>query len=161
KQLCLVSDEDEILLRSYARPIVLLRRRHKIQIAESVAPGQRQLGVMLPYTPLHHLLLADAEVPLVMTSGNMSEEPIAYKDDDALCRLGKIAEYFLVHDREIHMRCDDSVARTIGKQELLIRRSRGYAPEPMAVAVSFVQPVLACGAHLKNTFCLGKDRHAF
>ena len=161
KQLCLVSDEDEILLRSYARPIVLLRRRHKIQIAESVAPGQRQLGVMLPYTPLHHLLLADAEVPLVMTSGNMSEEPIAYKDDDALCRLGKIAEYFLVHDREIHMRCDDSVARTIGKQEVLIRRSRGYVPQPISVAVSFVQPVLACGAHLKNTFCLGKERHAF
>ena len=161
KQLCLVSDEDEILLRSYARPIVLLRKRENIQIAEAVAPGQRQLGVMLPYTPLHHLLLADADVPLVMTSGNLSEEPIAYKDDDALCRLGKIAEYFLVHDREIHMRCDDSVARTIGKQELLIRRSRGYAPQPISVAVPFVQPVLACGAHLKNTFCLGKERHAF
>jgi hydrogenase maturation protein HypF len=96
-----------------------------------------------------------------MTSGNVSEEPIAYKDDDALRRLGKIAEYFLVHDREIHMRCDDSVARTIGKQELLIRRSRGYAPRPIAVAVPFVQPVLACGAHLKNTFCLGKEQHAF
>ena len=116
---------------------------------------------MLPYTPLHHLLLTDANVPLVMTSGNLSEEPIAYKDDNALCRLGKIAEYFLVHDREIHMRCDDSVARTIGKQELLIRRSRGYAPQPITLAVPFVQPVLACGAHLKNTFCLGKERHAF
>ena len=76
-------------------------------------------------------------------------------------RLGKIAEYFLVHDREIHMRCDDSVARTIGRQELLIRRSRGYAPQPISMAVPFVQPVLACGAHLKNTFCLGKERHAF
>jgi len=161
KQLCLVSDEDELLLRSYARPIVLLRKRHKIQIAKAIAPGQRYLGLMLPYTPLHHLLLTDAGVPLVMTSGNLSEEPIAYKDDDALRRLGKIAEYFLVHDREIHMRCDDSVARIIGKQELLIRRSRGYAPQPIAVAVRFVQPVLACGAHLKNTFCLGKERHAF
>jgi len=161
KQLCLVSDEDELLLRSYARPIVLLRRRENSRIAGAVAPGQRQLGVMLPYTPLHHLLLADAAFPLVMTSGNLSEEPIAYKDDDALCRLGKIAEYFLLHDREIHMRCDDSVARTIGKQELLIRRSRGYAPQPISVAVPFVQPVLACGAHLKNTFCLGKERHAF
>ena len=161
KQLCLVSNEDEILLRSYPRPIVLLRKRDRIQIAEAVAPGQRHLGLMLPYTPLHHLLLADADVPLVMTSGNLSEEPIAYKDGDALCRLGKIAEYFLVHDREIHMRCDDSVARTIGKQELLIRRSRGYAPQPISVAVPFVQPVLACGAHLKNTFCLGKERHAF
>jgi hydrogenase maturation protein HypF len=161
KQLCLVSAEDEILLRSNARPIVLLRKRDEIQIAEAVAPGQRQLGLMLPYTPLHHLLLTDADVPLVMTSGNLSEEPIAYKDDDALQRLGNIAEYFLVHDREIQLRCDDSVARTIGKQELLIRRSRGYAPQPVSVAVPFVQPVLACGAHLKNTFCLGKERHAF
>jgi hydrogenase maturation protein HypF len=161
KQLCLVSNEDEILLRSYARPIVLLRKRDGIQIAEAVAPGQRQLGLMLPYTPLHHLLLTDTGVPLVMTSGNLSEEPIAYKDDDALRRLGKIAEYFLVHDREIHIRCDDSVARTIGKQELLIRRSRGYTPQPICVALPFVKPILACGAHLKNTFCLGKDRHAF
>jgi len=161
KQLCLVSNEDEILLQSVARPIVLLHRRDRIQIADAVAPGQRRLGLMLPYTPLHHLLLSDLDIPLVMTSGNVSEEPIAYKDDDALQRLGKIAEYFLVHDREIHMRCDDSVARTIGKQEFLIRRSRGYAPRPIAVAVPFVQPVLACGAHLKNTFCLGKERHAF
>jgi hydrogenase maturation protein HypF len=161
KQLCLVSNEDEMLLCSNARPIVLLRKRDEIQIAEAVAPGQRQLGLMLPYTPLHHLLLADAGVPLVMTSGNLSEEPIAYKDDDALCRLGKIAEYFLVHDRAIHMRCDDSVARMITKQALLIRRSRGYAPQPISLAVPFVQPILACGAHLKNTFCLGKDRHAF
>jgi hydrogenase maturation protein HypF len=161
KQLCLVSDEDEILLQSVARPIVLLRKRDKIQIADAVAPRQRRLGLMLPYTPLHHLLLNDLDIPLVMTSGNVSEEPIAYKDDDALKRLGKIAEYFLVHDREIHMRCDDSVARTIGKQELLIRRSRGYAPRPIALAVPFVRPVLACGAHLKNTFCLGTERHAF
>jgi hydrogenase maturation protein HypF len=161
KQLCLVSDEDEILLQSVARPIVLLRRRDKIQLADAVAPGQRQLGLMLPYTPLHHLLLTGVDVPLVMTSGNLSEEPITYRDDDALRSLGTIAQYFLVHDREIHMRCDDSVARTIHKQELLIRRSRGYAPQPIAVAVPFVQPVLACGAHLKNTFCLGKQRHAF
>jgi hydrogenase maturation protein HypF len=161
KQLCLVSKEEDKLLRSYARPIVLLRKREEIQLAEAVAPSQRQLGLMLPYTPLHHLLLADADVPLVMTSGNLSEEPIAYKDDDALHKLGKIAEYFLVHDREIHMRCDDSVARTVGKQELLMRRSRGYAPQPIALAVPFVQPVLASGAHLKNTFCLGKERHAF
>lgn len=161
QQLCDVTNEEERLLRSYGRPIVLLRKRENIRIAEAVAPAHRHLGLMLPYTPLHHLLLADAGVPLVMTSGNLSEEPIAYKDDDALRRLGKIAEYFLVHDREIHMRCDDSVARTIGKQELLIRRSRGYAPQPIAVSVPFAQPVLACGAHLKNTFCLGKGRHAF
>jgi hydrogenase maturation protein HypF len=161
EQLCLVSEDDEILLRSDARPIVLLWKRDNTKIAEAVAPGQRRLGLMLPYTPLHHLLLNDLDIPLVMTSGNVSEEPIAYKDGDALNRLGKIADNFLVHDREIHMRCDDSVARSIGKGESIIRRSRGYAPEPIAVMVPFVQPVLACGAHLKNTFCLGKDRHAF
>ena len=160
-QLCYLTDEEERLLCSYGRPIVLLRKRENIRIAEAVAPAHRYLGLMLPYTPLHHLLLADAGVPLVMTSGNLSEEPIAYIDDDALSRLGEIAEYFLVHDREIHMRCDDSVARAIGKQELLIRRSRGYAPQPISVSVPFVRPVLACGAHLKSTFCLGKERHAF
>ncbi|HXV79452.1 MAG TPA: carbamoyltransferase HypF, partial [Candidatus Binatia bacterium] len=161
QHLCLVSDEEERLLRSYGRPIVLLRRRKGLQIAEAVAPGQRLLGLMLPYTPLHHLLLSDAGIPLVMTSGNLSEEPIAHKDGDALRRLGQIADYFLVHDREIHIRCDDSVTRTIGKQELLIRRSRGYAPQPISVTLPFAQPVLACGAHLKNTFCFGKERRAF
>lgn len=161
KKFCLVDDEEQALLCAQERSIVLLRKRKDIQIAEAVAPAHRYLGLMLPYTPLHHLLLADAGVPLVMTSGNLSEEPIAYKDDDAVRRLGGIAEYFLVHDREIHMRCDDSVARTIGKQELLIRRSRGYAPRPISVSVPFIRPVLACGAHLKSTFCLGKERHAF
>jgi hydrogenase maturation protein HypF len=161
EQFCWLSNEEEKLLCSTARPIVLLHKRDKIQIDEAAAPGRRQLGLMLPYTPLHHLLLAGTEVPLVMTSGNLSEEPIAYQDDDAFCRLGDIADYFLVHDREIHMRCDDSVARRIGKQQLIIRRSRGYAPEPISVDLPFVQPLLACGAHLKNTFCLGKERHAF
>jgi hydrogenase maturation protein HypF len=159
--LCSVSDEDEMLLGSDARPIVLLRKRDNNKIADGVAPAQRYLGLMLPYTPLHHLLLADAGLPLVMTSGNLSEEPIAYTDDDALGRLGTIADFFLVHDREIHMRCDDSVTRTMGDEALIIRRSRGYAPQPIAVAAPFMQPVLACGAHLKNTFCLGKGRHAF
>jgi hydrogenase maturation protein HypF len=161
KDLCMANDKEEALLCSQERPIVLLRKRENIRIAEGVAPAHRYLGLMLPYTPLHHLLLADASVPLVMTSGNLSEEPIAYKDDDAIRRLGEIAGYFLVHDRQIHMRCDDSVARRIGKQKLLIRRSRGYAPQPIPVSAPFVQPVLACGAHLKNTFCLGKERHAF
>jgi len=156
-----VMPEDETLLCSQQRPIVLLRKREDTRISEAVAPGQRHFGLMLPYTPLHHLLLADADIPLVMTSGNLSEEPIAYKDADALGRLGNIAEYFLVHDREIHMRCDDSVARTIDRRELIIRRSRGYAPQPIPISVPFVRPILACGGHLKNTFCLGKNRHAF
>ncbi|MGH7874125.1 MAG: carbamoyltransferase HypF [Candidatus Binatia bacterium] len=161
RELCVVAPEDEMLLSSLARPIVLLRKHENISIGAAVAPGQRRIGLMLPYTPLHHLLLADADMPLVMTSGNLSEEPIAYRDDDALSRLGQIADYFLVHDREIHTRCDDSVVRTIDRRALIIRRARGYAPQPISLRVPFVQPVLACGAHLKNTFCLAKDRHAF
>lgn len=162
KELCAVAPEDEKLLLSIERPIVLLRKGdHHRQIADAVAPGQRYFGVMLPYTPLHHLLLADADLPMVMTSGNMSEEPIAYKDDDAFGRLGEIAEYFLVHDREIHMRCDDSIARSIDGGGVILRRSRGYAPRPIALSEPFVSPVLACGGHLKNTFCLGQNRHAF
>lgn len=159
---CFVSPDDERLLLSVERPIALLRKDDSEKhIADAVAPGQRYFGVMLPYTPLHHLLLADAGVPLVMTSANLSEEPIAYKDDDALARLEKIAEYFLVHDREIHMRCDDSVARALGGGALIVRRSRGYAPRPISLSERFLLPVLACGAHLKNTFCLGNDRQAF
>jgi hydrogenase maturation protein HypF len=161
-EFCRIGAADQLLLSSLPRPIVLLRKGDdNNQISDAVAPGQRFFGVMLPYTPLHHLLLADARIPLVMTSANLSDEPIAYKDDDALGRLGKIAEYFLLHDREIHMRCDDSVARTIDKREVIIRRSRGYAPQPISLRVPFVRPVLACGGHLKNTFCLGKNRHAF
>ena len=161
RELCVVAPEDERLLLSVPRPIVLLRKCDNHQIADAVAPGQRFFGVMLPYTPLHHLLLAEARIPLVMTSGNLSDRPIAYKDEDALSRLGQIAEYFLVHDREIHMRCDDSVARTVDRSEMIIRRARGYAPQPISMTVPFARPVLGCGGHLKNTFCLGKDRHAF
>ena len=116
---------------------------------------------MLPYTPLHHLLLAAAARPMVLTSGNVSEEPIAYRDDEALARLEGIADAFLTHDRAIHIRTDDSVARTFRGRPMLLRRSRGYAPEPVTVASGFPRPVLACGAELKNTFCLAQGRHAF
>jgi hydrogenase maturation protein HypF len=116
---------------------------------------------MLAYTPLHHLLLRDAGIPLVMTSGNNSDEPIAYKDEEAFEQLGEISDYFLVHDREIHMRTDDSVVRVAGEGPYPIRRSRGYAPAPLRVAESFGKHVLACGGELKNTFCVAKDRHAF
>jgi hydrogenase maturation protein HypF len=158
---CLVDQEEELLLRSSKRPIVLLRRRNSNAIAYDVAPGQKYLGWMLPYTPLHYLLLADSELPLVMTSGNVSEEPIAYKDSEALRCLSGIADYFLINNREIHTRCDDSVTQKFDNQEMIIRRSRGYAPRPIALPHRFVQGTLACGAHLKNTFCLGKERHAF
>jgi hydrogenase maturation protein HypF len=160
RELCFVDAAEEALLRSRRRPIVLLRRKQPERVAHEVAPGNRYLGIMLPYTPLHHLLLADTGLTLVMTSGNLSEEPIAYQDSEALQRLRGIADAFLIHDREIRMRCDDSVTRVVDKRELVVRRSRGYAPEPIPLAVQFAQPVLACGAHLKNTFCLGKDGHA-
>ncbi|MBI4493906.1 MAG: carbamoyltransferase HypF [Chloroflexi bacterium] len=159
-RLCCVTEAEAELLASERRPIVLLRRREPSPVAPEVAPGHRLLGLMLPYTPLHSLLLEAARSVLVMTSGNRSEEPIAYQDEDALHRLGPLADAFLVHDRAIHTRCDDSVTRVLGGQELLLRRSRGYAPRPIALRVPFAEPVLACGAELKNTFCLGKGRHA-
>jgi hydrogenase maturation protein HypF len=149
------------LLMSPARPVVLLPRRPDAPVAPAAAPGNRSLGVMLPYTPLHHLLVRALGRPMVLTSGNVSDEPIAYRDDDALARLAPIADAFLGHDRAIHIRTDDSVARTFRDRPMLIRRSRGYVPEPVTVAAGFPRQVLACGAELKNTFCLAKDRHAF
>ena len=149
------------LLTSPARPIVLLPRRPGADVAAAAAPGNRYLGVMLPYTPLHHMLVRTLARPMVLTSGNVSDEPIAYHDDDALARLGPIADAFLAHDRAVHIRTDDSVARTFRGRPMPIRRSRGYVPEPVPVRAGFPRPVLACGAELKNTFCLAKGRHAF
>src|SRR5215203_1909069 len=159
-EICHVSPGEEALLASPARPIVLLERRENTGVAEGVAPRQSTLGVMLAYTPLHHLLLRDAGIPLVMTSGNNSDEPIAYRDEEALDQLCEIADYFLVHDREIHMRCDDTVIRT-ARRPYPVRRSRGYAPAPLRLAADFSKHTLACGGELKNTFCLAKDRHVF
>ena len=119
------------------------------------------LGFMLPYAPLHYLLLRNLDQPLVMTSGNISAEPISYDDGEATRRLNKIADYFLLHDRRIHMRTDDSVARIHEGREMILRRSRGYAPEPIRTAFKFEQQVLACGAELKNTFCLARESYAF
>jgi hydrogenase maturation protein HypF len=156
-----VDEAAAALLASRARPIVLLPRRENAPVAAAVAPGNRQLGVMLPYTPLHHLLIRAAAGPIVLTSGNVSDEPIAYRDADALDRLAGLADAFLTHDRAIHMRTDDSVARAFRGRPMLLRRSRGYVPEPVPVTRAFPRPVLACGAELKNTFCLAKDRYAF
>lgn len=161
RALCWVEPEEEALLTSPARPVVLLQRREDGGIAPAVAPGQKTLGVMLGYTPLHHILLHDVGIPLVMTSGNRSNEPIAYRDDDAFEQLADIADAFLVHDRPIHMRCDDTVVRIADGHEYPTRRSRGYAPAPLRVAQPFIHHTLACGGELKNTFCLAKDRHAF
>ena len=151
----------ERLLTGRRRPIVLLPRRAGAPVARAVAPGSHHLGVMLPYTPLHHLLLREFGGPIVLTSGNSSDEPIAYTDDDALARLAGIADEFLAHDRPIHIRTDDSVVRPLRGREMLVRRARGYVPEPITMRTRFRRQVLACGAELKSTFCLGKDDHAF
>jgi hydrogenase maturation protein HypF len=167
--LCEVSDAEAALLQSRRRPIVLLEQHAHCPVAPGVAPSCNSLGLMLPYTPLHHVLLRDfasvieagRPAALVMTSGNLSDEPIAYHDEDARQRLATIAGAMLTHNRAIHMRSDDSVARIAAGGEQFFRRSRGYAPEPIALSNDLPVQLLACGGHLKNTFCLGKGRQAF
>lgn len=158
---CIVSETEEALLASPPRPIVLLEKKPDARLAPAVAPGTNTLGFMLPYAPLQHLLLANFDRPLVTTSGNISDEPVCYEDDDARRRLRDIADYFLSNDRRIHMRTDDSVARIHDGREMTLRRSRGYAPAPVRVARPFTREILACGAELKNTFCLTRGAHAF
>jgi hydrogenase maturation protein HypF len=149
------------LLLSPARPIVLAPRLDGAAVAESVAPGAPELGVMLPYAPLHHVLLADLYTTLVLTSGNVSDEPIAYRDEDALARLNDIADVFLVHDRPIHTRTDDSVVRATPRRTVL-RRSRGYVPAAVPLPGEGTRrPLLACGAELKNTVCLARGTRAW
>ena len=160
RMLCDVGPREEALLTGAAAPIVLLRRTGG-GLASAVAPGNRSLGLMLPYTPVHHLLAAAHPGPFVLTSGNVSDEPIAYTDDDARSRLADIADAFLAHNRPIHMRVDDSVVRVVGDRPVPVRRSRGYAPQPLTTAWDFPRHVLACGAELKNTVCVAKGRHAF
>ncbi len=147
------------LLASRERPIVLAPRRPDAPVAPSVAPGARELGVMLPYSPLHHLLLGDAGASLVLTSANVSDEPIAYRDTDALERLSGIADLFLMHDRPIETRTDDSVVRVVAERPQSLRRSRGYVPRDLPLDVR--RPVLGCGAELKSTFCLARDGRAW
>lgn len=172
---CTVSELEERLLGSPEAPIVLLRRKEKgtADPAPSVAPGNPYLGVMLPYTPLHHLLLRELGIPIVATSGNLSDEPICTDEREALQRLGGIADLFLIHNRPIARHVDDSVVRVMMGRELVLRRARGYAPLPIPLpslpaAVSEGRekpfswpPVLAVGAHLKNTTALTADRNVF
>jgi hydrogenase maturation protein HypF len=160
-EIAVLTDEERRLLTSIERPIVLVPRLAGSGLAAEVAPNNPLVGVMLPYTPLHHLLMNEVRRPLVMTSGNLSEEPLAYRNDEALRRLAGIADLCLLHDREIETRCDDSVARVIAGQSVVLRRARGYVPRPIAVSPSFEVPVLACGALLKNTFCIGVGDTAY
>ena len=160
KKHCHVSPEEEKLLTSPQSPIVLMRWKEDSSVSREVAPNLKYLGIMLPYTPLHHILLRDTGLPLVMTSGNLSEEPIAKDNDEALRRLSGIADYFLIHNRDIYSRYDDSVATLERGTSQLMRRARSYAPYPMHLTFKAKQ-VLACGAEEKNTFCLTKDDYAF
>ncbi|HLO30362.1 MAG TPA: carbamoyltransferase HypF [Anaerolineales bacterium] len=171
---CNIQKEEYLLLASRERPIVLLTRRkqtdsHTYEVSELVAPNLDTLGVMLPYTPLHHLLLNQTDpvlarepVPpiLVMTSSNFSEEPIAIDNTDALARLSPLADAFLLHNREIYIRSDDSVVKVDKRNTIYLRRSRGYAPYPVELPFE-IRPTLAVGGELKNTFCLTRDHHAF
>ncbi len=160
-----LTDAEAGLLSGTERPIVIARRREGARVAPAVAPRSRDLGVMLPYSPLHHLLAADFGAALVMTSGNVSDEPIAYRDDDALRRLAGVADLFLIHDREIHIRTDDSVLRSIdpalAHRPMLMRRSRGFVPRSVDLPVDAEVDVLGCGAELKSTFCVAKGRRAW
>ena len=180
EQHCFVSEAERELLTSSARPIVLLKRKLKSNIAEEIAPRQDWIGVMLPYTPLHHLLFTDSMPPLVMTSGNLSEEPIATDNDEARTRLASLADAFLMHNRDIHIRCDDSVVRVFSEQlsshqlsvnnkqatdhrslfTYPLRRSRGYSPFPVKLPWEVPQ-LLAAGSELKNTFCITNKNYAF
>jgi hydrogenase maturation protein HypF len=162
-----LGEPERALLTAGERPIVLAERRRERArergrvIVPDVAPGNPWLGLMLPYTPLHALLLAAVERPLVMTSANFSDEPMAYDNADALQRLATVADFFLMHDREIANRCDDSVARVIDGRRVVFRRGRGYVPTRLRLPHPVRRPLLACGAHLKNTFCLAQGDAAW
>jgi hydrogenase maturation protein HypF len=149
------------LLTSSARPIVLLRRHDGIAVAKEVAPGCRELGVVLAYTALHHRLLGVVGRPLVMTSGNVSDEPIAHRDDEAHRRLSGIVDLFLTHDREIVTPCDDSVVRVVAGTPQIVRRARGYVPLAVRLPMATTRPILACGGEFKSTFALVRDDEAF
>lgn len=159
---CDIGAGEADLLRARAAPIVLLAKSPDAGVADGVAPGNQHVGVMLAYTPLHHLLLDAVDGrALVMTSGNRSDEPIAQEDSDALERLRGIADVFLLHNRGINVRCDDSVTGIVAGVELPIRRSRGYAPQPVEIPFASPAPILAVGGQLKGTFALARGRHAF
>lgn len=157
RRLCVLDAVTIELLLSPRRPIVLAPRRRAAAVASGIAPGLVELGLMLPYTPLHHLLCERVGRPLVMTSGNLSDDPIVHEDDDAFERLGTVVDGMLFHDRAIHVRCDDSVLRVAGGRRQLLRRSRGYVPEGIPLPGGAGRAVVAVGAELKSTVCLATD----
>ncbi|MEO5679292.1 MAG: carbamoyltransferase HypF [Acidimicrobiales bacterium] len=156
-RLVVLDDLARSALVSPRRPIVLAPRRNDSAVVEAVAPGLAELGVFLPYSALHHLLLADLGRPLVLTSGNLSDDPIAHEDGDAVARLGSMVDGLLTNYRPIHIRCDDSVVRSVPGRTQVLRRSRGYAPEPLRLPVPTSRHILAVGAELKNTIAVARD----
>jgi len=160
RQYAQVADDEGKMLASPQRPIVFLKKRSSHYISDAVSPENRYFGVMLPYTPLHYLLLAHGFTAFVMTSANLSEEPIVIANDEAFDRLSHIADYFLMHNRDIYLRSDDSIMRHTAGSPRFVRRSRGYVPTPIFLHRS-LPPILACGAELKNTICLTKSDQAF
>ncbi|MEH1832070.1 MAG: carbamoyltransferase HypF [Nostoc sp.] len=162
EEYCTVNAKEKELFTSPAAPIVLLQATGKKVVASSIASGQNTLGFMLPYTPLHHLILRRMNRPIVLTSGNLADEPQCIDNDEAREKLGTIADYFLFHNREIINRIDDSVVRVIGDKAQTIRRARGYAPAPISLPPGFqnVPQILAMGSELKNTFCLLREGEA-
>lgn len=160
-RLGMIGREEERLLRARERPIVLVRRRETTELAPSLAPGLDTIGLMTAYTPLHHLLLELVNRPLVMTSGNLSEEPIATANADAMSRLTTVADAFLLHDRDIVSRYDDSVVRVVDARPVFLRRARGYAPLPLRLPIATPVPLVAVGPHLKNTFTLAHGHDAY
>lgn len=157
---CEVSELEEKLLTASEAPIVLLRNKESGQIAPSVAPRNHYLGVMLPYTPLHHILMRELNFPIVATSGNLSDEPICIDEHEALDRLSKVAEVFLVHNRPIHRHVDDSIVRVMSGRKQIVRRARGYAPLPILLEKS-LPVILGVGAHLKNTVAVSSRNQVF
>ena len=155
------TSDEEVMLSSPERPIVLLEEGGRSALAPSVAPGLGRIGVMLPYSPLHYLLLESVGRPLVMTSGNRSEEPIVAGNRESRIRLGSLADGFLLHDREIVTPCDDSVVQVFGGATVFHRRARGFAPLPLSLPFPSPRPILAVGPHLKNTFALAQEDSVF
>jgi len=160
RQYAHVGPEEKILLTSHCRPIVILRKKKINPLSEGISPQNGTVGVMLPYTPIHYLLLKHDFIALIMTSGNLKEEPIIVDNAEALSRLAQVADYFLMHDRDIYLRCDDSIVRETAGATRFLRRARGYVPAPILLKKKHPQ-VLACGAELKNTVCLIRDDQAF
>lgn len=158
---CDISEHEENLLVSIQSPIVLLKKKKECSVVSEVAPGNPYLGIMLPYTPLHYILMKYINTPVIATSGNIAEEPICINENEALIRLNDIADYFLIHNRPIYRHVDDSIVRIILNEKVLLRRARGYAPLPVYNYINNDKQILATGGHLKNTIAVSKNNNVF